>query len=94
SSSQCSAAADRLTKKTVNPEIESDYERNNNMNQLKQPPTTATLTSLKSIPFTEKNSNGQPRLASVIMTSTANDVRSDQSVNNSCKLHLTDVVLK
>ncbi|CAF5015867.1 unnamed protein product, partial [Rotaria magnacalcarata] len=35
--SQCSAAADRLTKMTANPEIESDYERNNNMNQLKQP---------------------------------------------------------
>ncbi|CAF4633672.1 unnamed protein product, partial [Rotaria magnacalcarata] len=36
--------------------------------------------------FIEKNSNGQPRLASVIMTSTdnsANDVRSGQSINNS-----------
>ncbi|CAF5201379.1 unnamed protein product, partial [Rotaria magnacalcarata] len=34
--------------------------------------TTATLTSLKSIQLTEKNSNGQPRLATVIMTSTDN----------------------
>ena len=33
---QCSEAADRLTKKTVNPEIESDYERNCNENQLKR----------------------------------------------------------
>ena len=33
---QCSEAADRLTKKMVNPEIESDYERNCNENQLKQ----------------------------------------------------------
>lgn len=31
---QCSKAADRLTKKTVNPEIESDYERTCNDNQL------------------------------------------------------------
>lgn len=30
----CSEAADRLTKKKVNPEIESDYERNCNENQL------------------------------------------------------------
>ncbi|CAF4481351.1 unnamed protein product, partial [Rotaria magnacalcarata] len=95
--SQCSAAADRLTKKTVNPEIESDYERNNNMNQLKQPATTATFTSLNSIPFTEKNSNGQPRLASVIMTSTdnsANDVRSGQSINNSSLNENEDVLLE
>ena len=33
---QCSAAADRLTKKQVNPDIESDYERGSDENQSTQ----------------------------------------------------------
>ena len=33
---ECSQAADRLTKKTVNPEIESDYERGNDENPPKR----------------------------------------------------------
>ncbi|CAF5021745.1 unnamed protein product, partial [Rotaria socialis] len=44
-----------------------------------------------------KNSNGQPRLASVIMMSTdnsANDVRSDQSINNSSLKENEDVLLE
>ncbi|CAF5198139.1 unnamed protein product [Rotaria magnacalcarata] len=47
--------------------------------------------------FIEKNSNGQPRLASVIMTSTdnsANDVRSGQSINNSSLNENEDVLLE
>ena len=34
--SQCSKAADQLTKKQVNPEIESDYERSTDENVSKQ----------------------------------------------------------
>ena len=41
---QCSQAADRLTKKQVNPDIESDYERGLDKNQ----PTQITG---KTIPF-------------------------------------------
>jgi hypothetical protein len=33
---ECSKAADQLTKKTINPEIESDYERHNEENAPKR----------------------------------------------------------
>ncbi len=40
---QCSHAADRLTKKNVNPEIESDYERAPDENQPKQSTSKISL---------------------------------------------------
>jgi hypothetical protein len=36
---QCSRAVDQLTKKTIHPEIESDYERNIDENQSEQHPS-------------------------------------------------------
>ncbi|CAF0999379.1 unnamed protein product [Rotaria magnacalcarata] len=67
---QCSEAADRLTKKTVHPEIESDYERNVDKIQSKQNnTTTSAISTLKAVPFTEQNSNIQQRIASTITVS-------------------------
>ena len=40
---QCSKAADQLTKKAINPEIESDYERVGDENRSKKPPRKTSL---------------------------------------------------
>ncbi|CAF3793886.1 unnamed protein product [Rotaria magnacalcarata] len=72
---QCSEAADRLTKKTVHPEIESDYERNVDKIQSKQNnTTTSAISTLKAVPFTEQNSNIQQRIASTITVSSGHSV--------------------
>ncbi|UJR19136.1 hypothetical protein I4U23_022266 [Adineta vaga] len=64
---ECSQAADRLTKKNVNPEIESDYERNNEENLPKRhKKNPSEIVSLSIIPFNEQNSNIQSSTTSSI----------------------------
>ncbi|CAF1483606.1 unnamed protein product [Adineta ricciae] len=57
---ECGHAADQLTRKTVNPEIESDYERHDDENSSKRhkrnPPE---IPSLLGVPFAEKDANIQ-----------------------------------
>ncbi|CAF4908647.1 unnamed protein product, partial [Rotaria socialis] len=79
--SQCSRAADQLAKKTVNPEIESDYERSGNENQSKQ--------------HKRQNSNNQQPITSTITISTerTNCANSSQSLNTNPSMINNDNVL-